>query len=58
MGTKDSANIRTTPIPPKVACLTKYEYADSCAEIDSTAEAERTIMMPMAVSSSTEPASA
>ena len=41
-----------------MACLTKYEYADSCDEMDSTADAERTIMTPMAVSSSTDPASA
>jgi hypothetical protein len=52
---RESTNMVKMPIAANMPCLRASPYGDLPAAIDSTLEAERTIMMPMAVSARVDP---
>ncbi|BAS12885.1 hypothetical protein AHiyo8_11880 [Arthrobacter sp. Hiyo8] len=53
--TLESTSIATMPIAANMPCLVAMEYGDSPAAIASTLDADRTMMIPMAVSASEAP---
>ena len=53
--TRERTNMAKTPIAANPPCLRAAEYGDSPAAMASTLEAERTIMMPIAVRARVEP---
>ncbi|CAH0152154.1 hypothetical protein SRABI26_00738 [Arthrobacter sp. Bi26] len=53
--TRERTNMAKRPMAANPPCLRAAEYGDSPAAMASTLEAERTIMMPIAVRARVEP---